>query len=73
MNRTSPAKTANDTEAGREVLDALRWRGLLHQTTAEDELIEHLASGPRVGYCGFDPTSDSLTIGNFIPIKMLMH
>lgn len=53
-------------------LDELQWRGLLHQATAGDELRRHLQS-PRVGYVGFDPTSDSLTIGNFIPIKLLMH
>ncbi len=45
---------------------------MLHQATAGDELRAHLAS-PRVGYAGFDPTADSLTIGNFIPVKMLMH
>src|SRR6185436_5007643 len=53
-------------------LEELQCRGLLHQTTAEAELRRHLES-PRVGYVGFDPTSDSLTIGNFIPIKLLMH
>jgi tyrosyl-tRNA synthetase len=35
-------------------------------------LRRHLSS-PRVGYIGFDPTSDSLTIGNFIQVKSLMH
>ena len=55
------------------ILDELQWRGLLHQTTAGEELRAHLASPGRVGYCGFDPTRDSLTIGNFIPIKLLMH
>ena len=54
-------------------LDELRWRELLYQTTAGEELSQHLASPGRVGYCGFDPTSDSLTIGNFIQIKLLMH
>ncbi|MFM2419488.1 MAG: hypothetical protein RL385_4211 [Pseudomonadota bacterium] len=54
-------------------LDELRWRGLLHQTTAQDELTQHLATPGRVGYCGFDPTADSLHIGNFIAIKLLMH
>jgi tyrosyl-tRNA synthetase len=53
-------------------LDELTWRGLLHQTTSP-ELAAHLASGVRAGYAGFDPTSDSLTIGNFIPIKLLAH
>lgn len=54
-------------------LDELAWRGMLHQTTAEAELKTHLAQPGRVGYCGFDPTGDSLTIGNFIAIKLLMH
>jgi len=53
-------------------LEELRWRGLLHQQTATDELDLHLAE-PRVAYAGFDPTSDSLHVGNLIPIKLLMH
>jgi tyrosyl-tRNA synthetase len=53
-------------------LDELRWRGLLHQTTATDELEKHLATGSRVGYAGFDPTADSLTIGHLLPIRLLM-
>jgi tyrosyl-tRNA synthetase len=54
-------------------LDELSWRGLLHQRTAGEALDRHLARPPRVGYCGFDPTSDSLHVGNLIPIKLLMH
>ena len=53
-------------------LDELRWRGLLHQT-AGDHLDAYLKTGGRAAYAGFDPTATSLTIGNFIPIKMLMH
>ena len=53
-------------------LDELRWRGLLHQQTAHEALDRHLAE-PRVAYCGFDPTSDSLHVGNLIPITLLMH
>jgi tyrosyl-tRNA synthetase len=56
-----------------DFLTELSWRGLLHQVTHEHSLREHLQSGPRAGYCGFDPTADSLTIGNFIAIKLLMH
>ncbi len=56
-----------------DLLQELRWRGLLHQTTGEEELRAHLLQPGRVGYCGFDPTRDSLTIGNFIAIKLLMH
>ncbi len=54
-------------------LEELSWRGLLHQMTGEKELRDHLGTPGRIGYCGFDPTADSLTIGNLIPIKMLMH
>ncbi len=55
------------------ILDELQWRGMLHQTTAPDALREHIAAPGRVIYAGFDPTAPSLTIGNFIPIKLLMH
>jgi tyrosyl-tRNA synthetase len=55
-------------------LDELKWRGLLHQTTAtEQEVADHLSTPGRVAYCGFDPTKDSLTIGHLIPIRLLMH
>ena len=48
----------------------LKWRGLLHQTTS-DLLGGHLLTSGRLAYCGFDPTSDSLTVGNLLPIMML--
>lgn len=54
------------------LIDELAWRGLLHQTTS-DAVGDHLASGARIGYSGFDPTADSLTIGNLIPMMMLAH
>jgi tyrosyl-tRNA synthetase len=54
-------------------LNELRWRGLLHQVTDEEGFVTHLGTGVRAAYVGFDPTADSLTIGNFIPIKLLMH
>jgi tyrosyl-tRNA synthetase len=51
--------------------DELKWRGALHQTTGEEALRAHLATPGRVGYCGFDPTADSLTVGHLVPIIML--
>ncbi len=54
-------------------LEELSWRGLLYQTTGQEELAKHLSVPGRVGYAGFDPTNDSLTIGNLIPIQMLRH
>ncbi|MEQ8844984.1 MAG: tyrosine--tRNA ligase [Phycisphaerales bacterium] len=60
-----------------DLLDELRWRGLLHQCTDEEALGEHLdlgsGEGPKRIYCGFDPTADSLTIGNLVPIMTLVH
>ena len=53
-------------------LDELSWRGLLHQSTAE-ALPAYLATPGRVAYAGFDPTADSLTVGNYVPMKLLAH
>ncbi|MBQ71314.1 MAG: tyrosine--tRNA ligase [Planctomycetaceae bacterium] len=51
-------------------LEDLRWRGLLHQTTSDD-LGAHLDGGCRSAYVGYDPTADSLTIGNLVSIILL--
>ena len=59
-----------------DLIEELRWRGLLHQCTDEPGLRAHLAdhaAHPRRVYCGFDPTADSLTIGNLVPIMLLRH
>jgi tyrosyl-tRNA synthetase len=57
--------------AEKSLLKELSWRGLLHQVTAQEALEKHLATGSRTGYCGFDPTRDSLTIGNLLPLLLL--
>lgn len=54
-------------------LPDLTWRGLLHQATHEEELSSYLSIATRSIYAGFDPTADSLTIGNLIPILLLKH
>jgi tyrosyl-tRNA synthetase len=56
-----------------DFLAELRWRGLLHQCTDEEGLAKHLATPGRRAYVGFDPTADSLTIGNLVPIMLLRH
>jgi tyrosyl-tRNA synthetase len=53
------------------LLDDLRARELIFQSTGEDALTEHLASGTRTLYCGFDPTADSLHIGSLVPLLVL--
>ncbi len=50
-------------------LEELQWRGMLQDMTPN--LKEHLASGKRKAYIGFDPTAPSLTIGNYVPIMLL--
>src|SRR5690606_3196638 len=55
------------------LIEELRWRGLLHQRTAEAALDAHLGQPGRLGYCGFDPTADSLTVGNLVAITLLVH
>ncbi len=56
-----------------DFLEEIAWRGLLHQCTDEAGLRRHLATGTRRAYAGFDPTADSLTIGNLVPITALAH
>lgn len=47
----------------------LESRGLVHQST-DTALAEYLKS-PRVLYCGFDPTADTLHVGSLLPIITL--
>ncbi len=56
---------------GTPILEDLTARELVFQLTSEAELTQHLASGSRTLYCGFDPTADSLHIGSLVPLLML--
>lgn len=49
----------------------LQWRGMIHDVMPETE--EHLNEAMRAAYVGFDPTADSLHIGNLVPIMLLAH
>ncbi|MFC7373354.1 tyrosine--tRNA ligase [Fictibacillus iocasae] len=53
------------------ILNDLEFRGLLHQVTDREGLEKELESGMVTLYCGFDPTADSLHIGNLLPILTL--
>ncbi len=53
------------------ILDDLRWRGLLADCTDIDALASRIAQGPITLYCGFDPTADSLHVGNLVPLLAL--
>jgi tyrosyl-tRNA synthetase len=54
-----------------DVLEDLDWRGLVALTTDRDALAKDLAAGPVTVYCGFDPTADSLHVGNLVPLFAL--
>ena len=54
-----------------DIFADLQWRGLIHQTTADDKLPDWLAGGARTVYAGFDPTADSLHVGSLLPLMML--
>jgi tyrosyl-tRNA synthetase len=53
------------------LLDDLRWRNLVHQTTDEAGFDKWLRDKPRTLYSGFDPTADSLHIGHLLPVLLL--
>jgi tyrosyl-tRNA synthetase len=49
----------------------LEWRGMVHNIMPETR--EQLLKEQTTGYVGFDPTADSLHIGNLVPIMLLTH
>ncbi len=55
----------------KNIVAELQWRGLIHDIIPGTE--EQLLKEMTTAYIGFDPTSDSLHIGNLIPIILLVH
>jgi tyrosyl-tRNA synthetase len=53
------------------LITELKWRGLLQDIIPGTE--EQLSREMTSGYIGFDPTADSLHIGNLVPILLLVH
>jgi tyrosyl-tRNA synthetase len=52
------------------ILEELKWRGLVADCTDAEELTKKI-SAPVTLYCGFDPTADSLHVGNLVPLLAL--
>jgi tyrosyl-tRNA synthetase len=52
-------------------IEELKWRGMLHDVMPGTE--EMLSNGITKGYIGFDPTADSLGVGNLVQVMMLLH
>ncbi|MFT7016009.1 MAG: tyrosyl-tRNA synthetase [Pseudohongiellaceae bacterium] len=59
--------TSNSTD----IINDLQERELISQLAGGNELKQHLASGSRTLYCGFDPTAESLHIGSLVPLLAL--
>ncbi len=52
-------------------VEELKWRGMIHDVMPDTDT--HLMEQMRAAYVGFDPTADSLHIGNLVPIMLLAH
>ena len=55
------------------VYDVLLERGLIAQTTHEQEIRELLGKEKVTFYIGFDPTADSLHVGHFLQMVVMRH
>jgi len=51
-----------------DLIDDLKWRGLIAQSTDEAALRQALAAGPVTFYTGFDPTAPSLHVGHLVQL-----
>ena len=54
-----------------DIIGDLESRALISMLAGDEELKSHLATGCRTVYCGFDPTAESLHIGNMVPLLAL--
>jgi len=55
----------------KDFVEELRWRGMVHDMMPGTQ--EELNKGMTAAYIGFDPTADSLHIGNMVQIMTLVH
>jgi len=53
------------------VFEELQARGLIAQTTDEEEIKELVNNGKATFYIGFDPTADSLHVGHFMALCLM--
>jgi tyrosyl-tRNA synthetase len=54
-----------------DIISELKWRGLLNQTTDDENLPKLLNEKSRAVYVGFDPTADSLHVGHMMALMIL--
>ena len=56
-----------------DIIDELRWRGLIEQYSDLEAIRRDLAAGPVTFYCGFDPTAPSLHHGHLVQLLLMKH
>lgn len=66
-----PHKNRSDTMSKVNLVEELRWRGLVADMMPGTE--EQLNKEMTTGYIGFDPTATSLHVGSLLPILLLVH
>ena len=54
-----------------DLLQDLKWRGLIYQQTDEESLKDLISKEKISLYCGVDPTADSMHIGHMVPFLTL--
>ena len=71
MSSSSALSAQSNDSSFSEILDELKWRGLIALSTDEAELRKAFNSGPVTYYCGFDPTAPSLHLGNLVQLLVM--
>lgn len=61
----------NKITMSNSLIEELQWRGMIHDMMPGTD--EQLSKEMTTGYVGFDPTADSLHIGNLVPVMLLVH
>lgn len=77
FNRTLQSKFQTSSTLLNGLLLSLNKRGVLKEcfpeSAAQDQLPRLLQAGSQTVYCGFDPTADSLHVGNLLALIALLH
>lgn len=68
---TNIETSSNTQKCNLNIIDVLQERGLFDSGTGDIELLREHCSEPRMVYAGFDPTADSLHLGNLLALISL--
>ncbi len=63
----------DDVSTHDNVYDVLKERGFIEQVTHEEEVRDLLGKEKIKFYIGFDPTADSLHVGHFMQVIIMMY